>query len=154
MLWAIARRRSQHPTAFEKMGIRIVSLESEGVEVSSAREEVWMALSLLDQHTPMQVRRIARRIRIIFIGAIVNVGAYVHIGKICILNLRRIPKACSERDRVIAIAALLVHEATHGVFCDRGIPFLGGTATRIERICESEQTRVMERLDQVVTSVS
>jgi hypothetical protein len=148
----IARRKVRHPTAFEKMGIRIVLLEREGVESSLSREEIWMALLLLDRHSPTQIRRIAKRIRIIFVGAIVKAGAYLHVGKICVLNIGRIPKTCSERDRVIAIAALLVHEATHGIFCDRGIPSFGRAANRIERICESEQARVLERLDQLVTS--
>jgi hypothetical protein len=146
ILCAVARQKTPHPDALEKTGIRVVGLGSRCGESVSAQEEVWSALSLLERHAVPQFHRIVKYIRIIIIGRIVKGGAYIPRGKVCVLNLDSIPASCSKQDRVVVIAALLAHEATHGLLNHKRIPCVGNTAIAIERICEAEQTRVLERL--------
>src|SRR5207249_11684455 len=136
-----------------RTGIRIVAVASEEAEAYSKQEEVSVALSLLAQHEPIRMRRVSRSIRLILIGAIVRAGVYVESRRICVLNTKAIPVGWSRRDRLITIAALVVHEATHGLFSQRGIPYSCRAARRIERVCERQQTRVAERLNQRIDSV-
>jgi len=142
----ITFRRTPHPAAFKSKGIRIVSLWSKGLDGLAEQEEIWTALSLLDQHEPIHTRRVIKYIRTIFLAPFVGGGAYIQVGKICLINLAQLPVNCSARERIIAIAALLVHEATHGVFLHRGISCLGRNRHRIERICDLKQTDVLNRL--------
>jgi len=43
-------------------------------------------------------------------------------------------------------ACVLVHEATHGVICSRGIPYSRELRSRIERLCVTEEQRFLIHL--------
>jgi hypothetical protein len=68
--------------------------------------------------------------------------------RICLLNNLSWPTDCSCEERRIGIAALLVHEATHGeLYKTIRIPHRGDIMNQIEQICEDEQLRTINRLE-------
>lgn len=146
--------RKAHPIALQTSGIRIVTTEDSRTEDDRKKGEVWQALCLLERHEPIRMRRVKKHIKNIIIRSVGSDGTYVQAGSVCLINLDRIPKQCPSRERLIAIAALLVHEATHGLINSKGVPYVGRIARRIENVCDMEQERVVNRLDLLVPSSS
>ena len=153
LLGVYARIQSAHPIALQTSGIRIVTTEDSRTEDDRKKEEVWQALCLLERHEPIRMRRVKRYIKIIVIRSIGADGAYLHAGGVC-LYLDRIPIHCSSRERLIAIAALLVYEATYGLINSKGILSLGRIVSRIDGVCDMEQERVLNRLDLLIPTSS
>ena len=139
-----------HPIALQTSGIRIVTTEDSRTEDDRKKEEVWLALCLLERHEPTRMRRVKRYTKSIIIRSTGACGTYVPAGGVCLINLDRIPMQCNSRERLITIAALLVHEATHGLINSKGILYMGRIVGRIEGVCDMEQERVVNRLDLLI----
>ena len=146
LLWMVAWARGLGTTGSRKMGIRVTALWPNESTASMKIDEVCKAIELLVKHDPRRMRRVQRHIRVIFLGRITKGGAYLQVGRLCILNLDTIPADWSSSQRVIAIAGKLVHEATHGVIDQFGIPYFGKARVRIERICDQEEERAWKKI--------
>ena len=146
--------RKAHSIARQTSGIRIVTTEDSRTEDDRKKEEVWQALCLLERHEPIRWRRVKRHIKRIIIRSTGTCGVYVPAGSVCLINSDRIPMHCSSRERLIAIAALLVYEATYGLINSKGILSPGRIVSRIDGVCDMEQERVLNRLDLLIPTSS
>ena len=142
-LWAHFER--PHRQALNQTGIRIVSIDS-GAAKHPHRDDVWEALKLLQEYDPLNMRRVTKYISIIFLRTQGAHGTYMAFGRVCFLNLSCLKDESSAKARQLAIAGLLVHEATHGVIDHMRIPSRGSIVNKIERICCKQQSRVLNRL--------
>jgi hypothetical protein len=79
-------------------------------------------------------------------------GQYHHRLKATLIDYEHIS---SENDLWNAgyFAGLIVHEATHGVLCDRGIVTTKNNRVQIERICRAEQNRFLLELNHVESNL-
>jgi hypothetical protein len=126
-----------------------VAIGSNALDNESKQTEVWEALNLLRMHDRRRMQRVRRHIAVIFIRSQDGHGVYMSPKKICILNHAAVPTEWPSLKRRIAIAGLLVHEATHGLINKLKIPYYGDWVARIERICDTEQIRALRNMERV-----
>ncbi len=143
-LWASTFGCKPHRRALSQTGIRIVALGDEEVDLSTAQEDVWEAIQLLKRKDKRRFQRVVAQVQTIILGPLVQWAFYLRNGKWCVLNPHSLAGVSDHHLRTATIAAALVHEATHGCFDQRGIPFTRGTQARIERICNAEECRAFE----------
>lgn len=143
-LWASTFGCKPHGVALTQTGIRIVSLWDEENEPAAAEEDVWQAIQLLKHKDNRHFQRVVAQVQTIVLGPLVHWAFYLRNGRLCVLNPRPLSRISDRQRRAAAIAAALVHEATHGCIDQRGIPFTEETQARIERICSAEEARAFE----------
>ena len=72
-------------------------------------------------------------------------GEYNRRTKSCLINFDNYTD-----DQILVsgyYAGIIVHEATHGLLCSRGIRYNKNTRERIERICTCEQNRFYQKME-------
>lgn len=143
-LWA--KCQYADPVALKGTGIRVVVIAVSDQIDRAWRLDVRKALQLLRKYSPRHARRVMKHIAVVLVRSRGNDGVYISPGRICILNLSRFSPDWSAKTRQIAIAGLLVHEATHGRIDRRRAPCSRDSDKRFEQTCVTEQTRVVERL--------
>jgi len=146
LLLGVAATRAPHFAAHNGPGIRILALGPRNVQFNTCEDDVRQALLLLARFDPRRMARVSACIRFVFVASVCKGGFYLHPGKICLLNFASIPGQYAPTARHVALAGMLVHEATHGLLNSRKIPYCGRLSARIENLCELEQVRCVRRL--------
>ena len=114
---------------------------ADGDETGLDRLEV--ALDTLEEADSRRYRRIMRELRAIHLVALeAYAGRYRHGSRTCHLD-----RGLLISREPLETAASIVHEATHGRLMDRGIGYGADIRTRVERACDREQVRFLERAD-------
>ncbi len=145
MIWLWALFKSADRKSFYQKTIRIVSIDSSSKN-QPQQNDIWEAIKILQQRDLRRLRRIIEHISLVFVRSKGVHGIYLRTGRVCVLNLTSLKSESSARDRQIAIAGLLVHEATHGAIDKLQIPYFGSLVERIEKLCDDEQKRCVKRL--------
>ena len=100
-----------------------------------------IVLEALSNADPRRYRRVTAQFRAIHLVAIgVYAGRYRHASRTCQLDRRLV----MTQDPLEA-AGSIVHEATHSRLMDRGIGYGAEMRSRVERACDQEQLRFLER---------
>lgn len=125
-----------------KRGIRILDFHSktrpEFVKAIDA------ALTLLEQNDVRRFERVKREIRlIVYDRHVLAPGAYFRQARLCMIDLARNVSFRTPRFRVAVLAALIVHEATHGHLCRKRILHARRIRRRTEAVCVKEETRFL-----------
>lgn len=105
------------------------------------------ALKIIRREDPRRFRRVQREIKCI--SNIDGLGAaafYLRFGRMCGVRYRECLSVNPPRQRHRSIAVAIVHEATHGAICSRGVRQKGSVRQRVERVCEAEENRFIKRL--------
>ena len=108
------------------------------------------ALKLIERHDPRRFRRVQREVRYIAADYLLAAGTWRHRTRTCALNPQYCKIAPDSPDReweLAYIAAVIVHEATHGALHSRGCPYDEKNRARVERICRTEEKRFISRLE-------
>ncbi len=119
-------------------GIEIVG---QSVDETSKVEQ---ALLLIREHDPVRYRHLLRNITRIWIQMLPgNLGEFDAASGSCRLERRYVTAADTDCE---AIAATLVHEATHARLFRMGIPYEEGNRLRVENICFRREQAFGRRL--------
>lgn len=124
-------------------GIRVVQIPA-----ASSVERVLQladALELLARIDSRRLQRVRAQIRFFVLCKCGNVGHYQRIGRICRVNGARVDKWRNPLVSVAALAAVIVHESTHGTLEGKWFPYCQRNRKRIERICSLEAARFLVR---------
>lgn len=129
--------------------------EFEGVLISDYRKagevfrsDVVEALRLINVYDARRFRRVLRNTPFV-VNHVIRDGAPAsyHPGwTACVLDYEQLRGIEPAEFRRGCVAALIVHEATHGVIDRHGIAYQGEERLRIERVCMNEQNRFASRL--------
>jgi hypothetical protein len=120
-------------------GIRLIAYHPYRLESLS---EVGEALELVRQKDLRRFNRIKKYVKQIVLADWRAIGSYLVLSKVC--HLRKLP--VSQNDQHLAVyvyAALLVHEATHGLLEKKGFEYLPNKK-RIESLCNAEMARFLK----------
>jgi hypothetical protein len=107
---------------------------------------VLSALALIESTDPRRFRRILSQISFLTFSRSGPVGGYLRIGRICRLNAVRLEQWRETQRTMAVLAAVLVHEATHGLIESRRFAYTRQSKGRIESICSLEEARFLVRL--------
>jgi hypothetical protein len=111
-----------HREALKDTGIRIVSVGLADEKGRLMQDEVWESLKLLEKYDLIRFKRIIKEIVLILVYSESRPRHHSLGGKVCSVNLSQIPTQFSLEMRRIAIAGVLVSEATFSLFYRRGMP--------------------------------
>jgi hypothetical protein len=111
------------------------------------RQTFATALGLIKLKDPRRFRRICRYVKGIVALSIGHVQAgYVEQLQICAVRFEPPPSKEKLAQWAVWYASILVHEATHGLVCARGIPYDERYRERIEHLCFKEERRFLRPL--------
>ena len=128
-------------------GIGLAHLRWRDDSQESFRKMMEEALRLVREYDPRRYSRIKRNIKWI-VNRVTDgpMGAeYFYKVRTCNIEFTAIPDLAPQIAAAFW-AVILVHEATHGVFESRGIPYIAKNRVRIERLCTTEQNRFAAHL--------
>lgn len=168
-LWFLCRLIFLPYTLFRRLALRLsVKAEYKGIYITDFENEensdplfvscTLDALRLIETHDPRRFRRIQRTVRYITDGTTTGGGAYsnrYHECQIDFAHYRKTsrndlnPNLENQEDYrwcLAYYAATLIHEATHGHFYEKGMPYIVETRSRIERLCHREEEFFVARL--------
>lgn len=127
--------------------VKISSIGVDATEAGKFIEVLYITIRLLEAVDTRRLRRIERHIHTIVLSRHGSAGTYIRIGRICSLNVRKLCMVGSVDSQAVALAGLLVHEATHGVFHERRVPYCGHLKERVEAACVDEQIRTINQFE-------
>lgn len=130
-------------------GIRLTQLHLNHTNEALFLRATYDALAWLERDDPRRLRRIQRHIRFISNEVCLTPGEYERRLRRCGVDIDDFTLEPDSEEYPWFLAryvAMLVHEATHGHLHSLGIPHVRATRVRIERICRSEEKRVVARL--------
>jgi len=141
-LWRFRRREV---VRFE--GITLVDLRIPEDQTPHFREILLAALSLIKATDTRRFERVRRRLAwVVHEPYLFGSAEYRHNTRACVIRFVE-PSPQYTVDWLIGYyARVLVHEATHGVICSRGITYSRELRSRIERLCVSEEQRFLIHL--------
>jgi tetratricopeptide (TPR) repeat protein len=104
------------------------------------------AMALVQSTDSRRYRRVCRRIEFIVNMELISGGNFARKLKICRVDYSRLTSA-DPLWNLRQYAQLLVHEATHGLLFEKGIPYDKKTRERVERLCRLEEYRFARRIE-------
>ncbi len=130
-------------------GIRTLDFNRE--TRSSFSQKINEALALIEQNDPRRFERVRREIRLIVYDRwrIVPLppGAYFPLAKACLINLKRFDFSKHPKWQTALLAALIVHEATHGHLRRKRMLNVNRIqVSRVEALCNKEERRMLSKL--------
>ncbi|MEM9354352.1 MAG: hypothetical protein AAGA92_15200 [Planctomycetota bacterium] len=136
-------------------GFWVVDLAAGDIPGVNFHDQLGRVLECIRRHDPRRADRVRRQIRRFINTSIIDSGgAYLRRGRGCQINCKSYYDAVvgwgsldegEQRVLTLQLASIIVHEATHGVFYEAGIPYDERFRERIERRCRREQTLFMRR---------
>ncbi len=128
-------------------GIVLADLRNSGNQTEHFRDTFLASLRLLQRTDPRRFARVQRHIAWITNCTLSHGGAeYYHSVRSCFIDFQE-PAPPFDAEYLIGwYACTLVHEATHGVICSRGILYTPALRERIECLCVREEQRFLRRL--------
>jgi len=131
-------------------GIQLIAFGPYGVDTLAV---VVDALELLRRSDPRRFRRVEQHIKRILLGNFKTLGSYTAIGRICGLTYLS-PPGAPNRLITYGYAAVLIHEATHGLFHKLRFAPTRANLKRIEKIIIKEEARFLAKFPEVREKVS
>jgi tetratricopeptide (TPR) repeat protein len=99
------------------------------------------AMALIKSLDARRYSRICRHFDYIVNTDLVLGGSFNQRLKICNVDFKKYVASAHPQGNIRAYARLLVHEATHGLIFEKGIPYDKETRERVERLCHREEYR-------------
>lgn len=138
---------------------KTVVTEYKGVSICHSALHLWCndefttmvgrALRLVEQSDSLRFARITRFVRYVRPTALQGETSaqYVRFSRLCVMDWKKIRYPDDPNLTVLSSAIVLVHEATHGLLCSRGVHHTQARRSRIERLCVLEEARYIRHLD-------
>jgi hypothetical protein len=127
-------------------GVNLVVTGQDHDRAEALRGKVNGALQLISGYAPKCCRRVQKFIPNILVARSHAYNAvYISDLRLCEFSS---DFALSEGTCIEQIAMALVHEATHGYLCSRGISYTGDKRVRVESICIRAEVAFARRLPQ------
>lgn len=124
-------------------GLSVCAFAIDDQEVEQAVAKLTTALETLRECDPRRFRTARRVLERIVVSPVYG-NSYDHSLRTCFVDAGFLAKQSLQ-----AIAATIVHEATHARFEQRGIEYLTEHRARLERACVREQIRYLEGAGEV-----
>jgi len=137
-------------------GIRIVVSPFGEIENDVFVASLRAALEILREFDPLRYSRVRRCIRTVHATRLRRaIAGYWPIGRMCEVNWPRILGLTDQSTgRVLALADVLVHEATHGAVFARFIAYDRARRHRVEALCKKEERRFRRRMEETMPRVT
>jgi len=140
--WVVRSQRRNQVGEFE--GIRISSAYKDDLKFLEVIES---ALRLIKKTDPRRFSLVKKYIQVVWSVRLWNGGAeYSHYNQTCGIDFDRLIKNGDQEWWIGSCASTLIHEATHGRLCSRGIEYTPELRTRIEKLCIVEENRFLFKL--------
>jgi tetratricopeptide (TPR) repeat protein len=105
------------------------------------------AMTLIKSLDARRYRRVCRCLHYIANTALISRGQYGRTLKVCRVDYSRNFNSAYPQRNVREYAGVLIHEATHGLLFEKGIPYDKETRERVERLCHLESYRFALRFE-------
>jgi hypothetical protein len=105
------------------------------------------AMALIKSLDARRYRRVCRYLRYVTNGELRSRGNYGRTLKICRVDYDKLSNSKQTQTNVREYAGTLIHEATHGLLFDKGIPYDKETWERVERLCHLESYRFAQHFE-------
>ena len=130
-------------------GIRIVVFPFGERQNEAFVTSVRAALDLISTFDARRYSRVQLHLRTIAgMNLRASIACYHRIGRVCVIDWSQIvARTDNAGAHVLLLAVLLIHEATHGVICDRFIVNDHVHKQRVEALCKKEERRFRALLD-------
>jgi len=135
-------------------GIRMLDFNRQTRSIFN--QKINEALTMIEQNDPRRFQRVQREIRLIvydrWLIEPLPQGAYFRQAKVCLINLKRFDFNRSPRFKTALLAALILHEATHGLLHRKRLSnekLLRKKTPHVQRFevfCNREETRLLLKL--------
>lgn len=125
-------------------GIRICECNLDETDDEDFLECVRSSLRLVNEKDPRRYARIKKHLQYIINQELMTFAVYIAAYRGCQMDFGRLDYKHDPEWCVWLVAAVLVHEATHGVIDSRGIKYTADQRAQIERICRAEENRFLE----------
>lgn len=123
-------------------GIAILDMHPATKSTDFFLEQTKKALQLISETDPRRFKIVTSQIRIIINDHLPSFSAFYHRrGRICDVDLSKLPFESRPEWSVKEYACTIIHEATHGRLFQQMIPYTKKTRSRIEKICVDESRR-------------
>lgn len=142
---AVALIRQFHPRVCFS-GITIIDIKSETRFSDYFLEKATAALRLISKVDPRRFKIVTSQVHVVVNLSLSKTAEYSRLGRLCTVDISKWPFMDKQSWSVRDLACTIVHEATHGRFCARMIPYTQQTRTRIERACVIESMRFARKL--------
>lgn len=104
------------------------------------------SLALIRETDPRRWRRVCKEIAWVCLMPSIDSGTYSRVSRICSLDVSMIAREeLSPAETIELIACIVVHEATHGLLCSRGLVHTKRSHHRVEELCCREMDRFSTR---------
>lgn len=137
------RKRLLPPPTF--YGIAILDIHSATKSTDFFLEQTKNALQLISETDPRRFKIVKCQIHTILNMKLPVSAVYYRFGRICCVDLSKWPFESRPEWSVKEYAGTIVHEATHGRFCQQMIPYTKKTRGRIETACNTESLRFVRK---------
>ena len=105
------------------------------------------SMALIKSLDARRYRRVCRCLHYIANTALISRGQYGRTLKVCRVDYSRNFNSPYPQRNVREYAGVLIHEATHGLLFEKGIPYDKETRERVERLCHLESYRFALRFE-------
>jgi hypothetical protein len=143
---AILRFLMKGITQHAVMGFSVCDINANPYDDNSFLARTTEALILIRDTDPRRFARVQCSIDYFLNTEHCGGGAY-YPGNICIVDFGRYNFDSNERWTLYQYAAMIIHEATHGVIRATRIPRTNSNWIQMERICRAEQNRFLAKLE-------
>jgi tetratricopeptide (TPR) repeat protein len=99
------------------------------------------AMALIKSLDTRRYRRVCRHLRYIENTALLSKGQYGRKLKVCRVDYAKNFNSPQPQRNIRDYAGTIIHEATHGLLLEKGIPYDKATRERVERLCHLESYR-------------
>lgn len=104
------------------------------------------SLALIRDTDPRRWRRVCKEIAWVCLMPSIDSGSYSRVSRICSLDVSLIVREeLPPAEAIELIACIVVHEATHGLLCSRGLVQTKRFHRRVEELCCREMDRFSAR---------
>jgi hypothetical protein len=130
-------------------GIVICDPAAKNLSQSTFLKSTREAMELIHTVDPRRYARICHQFRYIVNAPLISRGSYRRALKRCNVDYTKNFTTANPKRNLRRYACLLIHEATHGLLFEKGIPYNKENWQRIEKLCREEEYRFARRIEPV-----
>lgn len=105
------------------------------------------ALTLIQQTSSPRFQRIKKELKYIVASNICSHGAYIKVGRMCLINLDLYDFATDVEWYTVQLACQIIHQASAGWLLSKHVQCRTNKNNRISKICKSQENMFLSKLN-------